>query len=98
MNSCLDDPEDSLSVMSSRNGFYAHQRQATRPLVAERPHELLRPLPRISVLAGCRVLARAHLHTDAQQIVVDLEEPRSLRPTIGWPEGAGLYTILHSNF
>ena len=41
---------------SLRNGFYAHQPQATRSLVADRGSNLLLPLPRISVLTGCRVL------------------------------------------
>jgi hypothetical protein len=57
------------------NGFYAHQPQATRSLVADRGSNLLLPLPRINVLTGCRVLARAHLCTDVQHVVVGLLGP-----------------------
>ncbi len=57
-----------------------------------RPYELLPSLPRLSigVLAGCRVYARARLYAQVQHIVVDLEEPRSLRPTIGWPASGAM--------
>ena len=40
------------------------------------------PRPRISVLTGCRLLARAYKDAHGQHIVGDLEEPRSLMPTI----------------
>src|SRR5688572_18451089 len=33
---------------------------------------------------------QAHLYALMQHIVVDLEEPRSLRPTIGWPASGAM--------
>jgi hypothetical protein len=54
------------------------------PSAIDRPHELLLPLPPYQSPEGCRECARAHLHADVQHIVVDLEEPRGLRPTKGW--------------
>ena len=58
------------------------------------------PLPSIGVgiLRASCPSARAHLYAHAQHIVVDLEEPRGVRPTIGWPEQAGLCGILHTSY
>jgi hypothetical protein len=39
------------------------------PLVMDRGPKVLIPLPRISVLTGCHVLARAHLNAGARYIV-----------------------------
>src|SRR5215208_3684611 len=38
-----------------------------------------------SLLRGSCVSTQAHLYVHVQHIVVDLEEPSTLRPTIGWP-------------
>jgi hypothetical protein len=35
-------------------------------------------------------LARAHLYAHVQLVVVDLEEPRNLRLTIGWPASGAM--------
>src|SRR4051812_31402876 len=55
------------------------------------PNLLPTPRPRIGVLTGCRVCAPAHLYAHAQYVVVDLEEPRGLRPTIGYPAGGAMH-------
>ena len=52
----------------------------------------------VSILRESLPSTRAQSYAHAQHIVVGLEEPRGLRPTIGWPERAGLCTILHTNF
>jgi hypothetical protein len=54
------------------------------PSVTNRPRKLLLPLLPSSVPTGCRVCARAHLYAHAQHIVGDLEELRSLKPTMRW--------------
>src|ERR671921_1314734 len=45
------------------------------------------PYPRICIgdLRECHASTQAHNDAQAQHIVVDLEEPRSLRATITWP-------------
>ncbi len=50
------------------------------------------PYPRIGVgvLRGSRASTQAHLSAQVQHIVVDLEEPRSLRPTIGGPASGAM--------
>jgi hypothetical protein len=70
-------------VKSPRNGLYAHRGQADRPLAANRVSKLLLPLPPISVLTGCRVLARAHPYAGARYIVFrGLGLGCSKRPTL----------------
>jgi hypothetical protein len=51
----------------------------------------------VGLLMGCRVCARARLYTDARCIVIDLEEPRGFRATIG-SQRAELCSTLHTNF
>ena len=48
----------------------------TGPQVADRGANLLLPAPCINVLRGCRVLAGAHLNTDAQHVVAHPHELR----------------------
>jgi hypothetical protein len=62
------------------------------PSAIDRPHELLLPLPPIgvSILRASRASTPAHLYAHAQYIVVDLEEPRGLRPTIECPASGAI--------
>jgi hypothetical protein len=50
------------------------------------------PAPRIdvSILRGSHASTQAHLYAHVQHIVVDLEEPRSLSSTIGWPASGAM--------
>src|ERR671912_2269630 len=74
--------------------LYTHRRQAgrtssNRPGV-ETPDY---PYPRIGVgiLRECHASTQAHHYAQVQHIVVDLEEPKSLRPTIGWPASGAMH-------
>jgi hypothetical protein len=62
-----------------------------RPLPTDRWLELLLPLPLIRILTKCHASTQVHLYAHVQHIVVDLEEPRSLRPTIGWPASGAMH-------
>src|SRR5215208_7248793 len=73
----FDGPEDSTVCEQPLKRLLRTSRPG-RPASLERPggRTSWLPLPRISVLTGCRVLAGAHLHTGARCIVVrglDLE-------------------------
>src|SRR5215211_2792768 len=63
------------------------------PLIMMPPLTPDYPYPRIGVgvLRGSRPSTQAHLYAHVQHIVVDLEEPRSLRPTIGWPASGAMH-------
>ena len=69
-----------------QNALYTHLCQASRTSSnrpgVETPDY---PAPRIGViiLRGSYASAQAHLYAQVQRIVVDLEEPRGLRQTIG---------------
>ncbi len=56
--------------------------------------DYLRPLP----VSWRSATHRPEPPSPVQHTLVDLEEPRSPRPTIGWPERTGLCGILHTNF
>src|SRR5215213_62523 len=45
----------------------------------------------LGALRRSRASTQAHLYAHVQHIVVDLEEPRSLRPTIGWPASGAMH-------
>jgi hypothetical protein len=81
----LDDPRDLTEQTTAQEAFIHIEVWTSRLLLSDRGPKILIPLPRISVLTGCRVLARAHLYAHELHIVVALQELRSLRPTIGWP-------------
>ena len=51
-----------------------------------------KPLPRtgVGVLRECHASTQAHHHVHVQHIVVDVEEPRRLRPTIWWPASGAM--------
>jgi hypothetical protein len=89
----LDDPRGLTSCCVLQIALYTHRSQAgrtssNRPGV-ETPDY---PAPRIGViiLRGSYASTQAHLYAHVQQIVVDLEEPRTLRPTIGWPASGAM--------
>src|SRR5215211_6020701 len=90
----LEDPAGLTINNGLQNGLYTHPCQAGRtshrrppPLTPDYPY----PLMGVSILRGSRASTQAYLHTDAQHILVDLEEPRSLRPSIGWPASGAMH-------
>ncbi len=83
----LDDQRALTIYGALQNGLYTHTdvRQAV-PLIMDRGCLTPAiPLPLIGILTKWRASTRAHLYAHVQHMVVDLEEPRSLRATIGWP-------------
>jgi hypothetical protein len=89
----LEDPAG-LSMYSDLHiALYTHRCQASRtshnrppPLTPDYPY----PRIGVGVLRGSRASTQAHHYAQVQHIVVDLEEPRSLRPTIGGPASGAM--------
>jgi hypothetical protein len=95
----LEDPAGLTKNNSLHIALYTPK--SGRPYLSNRPGVETPdyPYPRIGViiLRGRYASTQAHLYAQVQHIVVDLEEPRTLRPTIGWP-ASGPCGILHTNF
>ena len=88
----LEEPAGLPIYKGLESGLYSHPCQDGRASDNGPPHELLPTPPRIcvGVLRGCHASTQAHHYAQVQHIVVDLEEPRSLRPTIGWPASGAM--------
>jgi hypothetical protein len=82
-----------LVLRPSNRLVHTEVRQAGPSIVDPGPKLLTTPRPPVgvSILRGSRASAQAHLYAHVQHIVVDLEKPRSLRPTIGWPASGAMH-------
>jgi hypothetical protein len=89
----VDSPEALTAETTTQIGLYTHRCQADwtsrRGPGVETPDY---PAPRIGVgvLRECHASTGAYLYVQVQHIVVDLEEPRSLRPTVTWPASGAM--------
>ena len=88
----LDDPRALTSCYVLQTGLYTHPCQASPTSHNQPPVNTCLPLPPYRCRCSermARVNPSASLCAGATYVVVDLEEPRSLRPTIRWlPSGA----------
>jgi hypothetical protein len=90
----LEGPEDPTRRTTPQIGLYAHPCQAGRTS-SNRPGvetpDYPAPCIGVIILRGSYASAQAHHYAQVQHIVVDLAEPRSLRPNIGWPASGAMW-------
>ena len=89
----LDDPAGLTLYNGLQITLYAHigARQAVPLVMGPGPKALLPLPPPASVFWEEGAFIQAPLYAHVQHIVVDLEEPRNLRPTIGWQASGAMH-------
>jgi hypothetical protein len=75
---------------SSLNGLYSHPGLDSRNSDSGLPPEHLIPLPRIIVLSGFRILARAHLYASARIRTRVNKPPADVPDPSGWHHTCGV--------